>query len=455
MNVETKPKLGSAPIVTYRDLLDQESRPVPELLDPATRDLGTAPIPASRYTSREFFEREVDKVWMRTWQYACREREIPASGDTHLYELAGRHVMIVRQRNDSIKAFKNVCRHRGRKLVDHDGCKTRFRCAYHGLTWRLDGELEENPFAWDMPQVDPDNFPLFPVRCESWAGFVFVNFDENATPLLEQMAPMPEHFPRWQIDRSYKAAHVGKIAQANWKVCAEAFIEGHHVICTHPEYNLFSGYDSTQTDILSDHVTRFLSPVGLTPGPFLNLNIDDAKRVDLMLAAGNRAFEKGNEIKLPEGMTARGFSAMALRKTLTDTLGYDLSDVCDAEILDGLAYDFFPAFHLWGGFKPKISYRFRPIDENTTFFEVMLFAIAPKDAEIPPEAKLRMLRDDETFADAPELGALAGVYVQDYSNMKPLQDGLRTLGDEPIHFTKYLEARCRNLHRMIDEYMAR
>jgi phenylpropionate dioxygenase-like ring-hydroxylating dioxygenase large terminal subunit len=455
MNVQSKLKAAGPPVVTYAGLLQRDPKPAPPFFAPATRDLGTESISAARYTSPEFFRLEAEKMWLRTWQYACREREIPDAGDTHLYDLLGNHVIIVRQRDGSIKAFKNVCRHRGRKLVDHGGCKASYRCAYHGLTWGIDGALQENPFAWDMPQLSGEDIPLIPVRCESWAGFVFVNFDDRATPLLEQLAPMPEHFAHWKIDRCYKAAHVGRVAKANWKVCAEAFIEGHHVICTHPEYNLYSGWDSTQTDILSDHVTRFLSPVGLTPGPFLDRGIDDAKRVELMLASGNRAFEQGKKIEIPDGMDSRSFSAATLRKTLEAQLGYDLSDICDADILDGAAYDFFPAFHLWGGFKPKISYRFRPIDVQTTLMEVMFFAIAPKERDLPPEAEMLMLKEDQKWTEAAQLGALGPVYEQDFSNMAPLQQGLQTLGDGPVNFTKYLEARCRNLHRMVDAYIAR
>jgi hypothetical protein len=140
---------------------------------------------------------------------------------------------------------------------------------------------------------------------------------------------------------------------------------------------------------------------------------------------------------------------------LQQRLGYDLSQVSDAEILDGIAYDFFPNFHLWGGFKDKIAYRFRPIDHETTLFEVMLFAITPKGSPKPAPANLRMLEKDEAWSVATELGALAGVYDQDESNMAPVQEGLRTLGEGSIQFSKYLESRCRNLHRMVDVYMAR
>jgi phenylpropionate dioxygenase-like ring-hydroxylating dioxygenase large terminal subunit len=455
MTVHQKLVLGKAPIVSYQELLALDPRPSPAFYAPMTRDLGTEPIPASRYTSPEFFAKEVEKVWMKTWQLACRDEDIPEIGDTHVYELLGQQILVVRQNDGTVQAFKNICRHRGRKLVNASGCKSSFRCPYHGLTWGLDGKLIENPFAWDFPQLTPDDIPLFDIRCESWGGFIFINFDNDAAPLLEVIAPMPEHFEHWKIDNCYKSAHVAKIANANWKVCAEAFLEAHHVICTHPEYNLFSGYDSGQHDVLSDHVTRFLEPAGVTPGPFLDRGIDDERRLMLMLAAGNRAFDKSKKVELPEGMSARTFAANSVRKMIGERTGYDFSEHSDADMLDGQGYDIFPNFHLWGGFKDKISYRFRPISHDRTLMEVFLFTLAPKDGPRPKPAEMRMLSEDENWAGIPELGALAAVYDQDYSNMGPVQEGLTSLGEEPIHFSQYLEVRCRNLHRMVDEYMKR
>jgi phenylpropionate dioxygenase-like ring-hydroxylating dioxygenase large terminal subunit len=453
VNVERKLTMGTAPVMSYQALLRTDPRPSPAFYAPVHRDLGTEPIPANNYTSPGFFAREVEKVWMKTWQFACRDEEIPNAGDTHVYELLGKAVILVRQHDGAIRAFMNVCRHRGRKLVGSSGCNRTFRCAYHGLTWGLDGRLIENPFAWDFPQIGADDIPLLSVRCESWAGFIFVNFDDAAPPLLEVIAPMPEHFAHWKIENCYKSVHVGKIAHANWKVCAEAFLEPHHVICTHPEYNLFSGYDSSQHDVLSDHVTRFMAPTGITPGPFLDRGIDDDRRVQLMLAAGNRAFDASQKIDRPAGMTARAFAAESVRQMVNARTGYDLGECSDADVLDGLAYDIFPNFHLWGGFKDKISYRFRPLSHDRTLMEVFLFSLAPKDGPKPQPASLRMLGEDEKWTDAPELGALAPVYDQDYSNMAPLQQGLEALGDEVLHFSRYLEIRCRNLHRMVDHYL--
>jgi nitrite reductase/ring-hydroxylating ferredoxin subunit len=456
MATASKAILGSTPPRTYQDILAQDSTPVPAILRSAPRDFGTEPVAASRYTSAEFFKREIEGVWLKTWQFACVQDEIPSPGDTYVYELLNRTVLVVRQADGGLKAFMNVCLHRGRKLVTAGGCKTEFRCPYHAFTWNTDGTFRENPFAWDFPQIDPKAFNLLEVRVETWAGFVFINFDLNAEPLLQQMAPMPEHFERWRIADCYKSAHVAKVMPANWKVCVEAFIETHHVLATHPQYDAFTGHDFSQLDILSDHVSRFLSPSVIAPNTSMG-SIDDARLFDIMMSAGARSVESVAKVSLPAGMSARAFTAQLSRQGLEQRTGYDLSDISDAEILDGIGYDFFPNFHLWGGFKDKICYRFRPwgVDHEHTLLETMLFALPPKDAPRPAPAKMRLLEAGEAWSGATELGALAGVYDQDESNMGPVQEGLRTLGEGSIQFSKYLEARCRNLHHMIDVYMAR
>lgn len=450
-------KFGDTPVLSYQDILAQDTHPVPPLMGSVTRDLGTGPVPASNYTSAEFFKREVEKVWLKTWQFACLEDDIPAPGDTHVYELVNRSVLIVRQENGGIKAFLNVCLHRGRKLVTANSCKQQFRCPYHGFTWNTDGSFKENPFAWDFPQLKDKDFGLHEVRAETWAGFIFINFDLNAEPLLKQLAPMPEHFTRWRIEECYKSAHVAKIVPVNWKACAEAFIETHHVLATHPQYDSFTGYDFSQYDILSDHVSRFMSPSAMAPATAMG-SIDDARVFQIMMSAGARSIENVHaNPTLPPGMTSRTYAANASRDMLTKRFGYDLEHISDAEILDGIAYDFFPNFHLWGGFKDKITYRFRPVglDHEKTLLEVMLFAITPKGQPKPKPAPIHWLADGEQWSTCTELAALAGVYDQDESNMGPVQEGLRTLGDGDVQFSKYMESRCRNLHHMIDVYMAR
>src|ERR1019366_8665982 len=98
-------------------------------------------------------------------------------------------VIVTRQPDGSLKAFQNVCLHRGRKLVTAGGCKQQFRCPYHGFTWNTDGSFKENPFGWDFPQIDPNNFSLPEIRLETWGGFVFISFDKDVRPLLELLDP--------------------------------------------------------------------------------------------------------------------------------------------------------------------------------------------------------------------------------------------------------------------------
>lgn len=454
---EASARTAAMPGESYQDILDRDSRPVPALLrENRPGDLGTAPVPARRYTSRDFFEREVEKVWLKTWQYACREEEIPNTGDTHVFELLDRSVILIRQHDGAVRAFRNVCLHRGRKLVTRSECRNQLRCPYHGMTWNIDGSFRTNPFAWDFPQIDESRFSLPEIRSESWAGFIFVNFDDDAPPLLEQLAPMPEHFRHWRIDDCYKAAHVAKVAPANWKVCAEAFLETLHVLTTHPQTLAFTALETSQCDLLSDHVTRFMTAIGVTGSHWPDPSTSEEVKLRRMLGVRLGKAAEGDAALLAGEQTARAFAADFGRRTLEEEIGGDFSSACDADVLDSISYDFFPNFHLWGGLRQKICYRFRPVglDHEATLVEVMLYKIAPVGQERPEPAALRVLGDDEPWASATELNYLAGIYDQDQSNFGAVQEGLRALADGEVHFSRYAEMRCRNLHRMIDRYMA-
>lgn len=452
--------IAHAPGMTYQQVLDLDTaHEIPAALRFKNEvDLGVEPYRADRYTSLEFFRREVESVWLKAWQYACRAEEIPSPGDTYIYDNVGHSLLVTRQRDGSIRAFRNVCLHRGRKLATASGCRTQFRCPYHGLTWNTDGSFKENPFAWDFPQIDPDDFPLPEAQVNIWEGFVFVNWDGDAPPLIGLMGAMPEHFQHWRIQDCYKAAHVAKVIPANWKAVQEAFFEGAHVATTHPQILSFNPCEISQYDMLSDHVTRFAGPNGMTGSLWTGPELSEEQRIANMLKSGSRVGKPGMsmEFKLKSGETTRNFMADLGRKALQEQTGYDFSDACDSDILDSFSYDIFPNFHLWGAFTQKICYRFRPdgTSPDRTLFEVMLFKIKPKGSDPGPEP-MRMLAPDQPWASATELGYLAGVFDQDESNLGPVQAGLHDLGEGVIRFSRYQEMRCRNLHRMIDAYMAR
>lgn len=185
--------LGTETAPNFRDLAAHDSKPVPAFLtEESSPDLGAVHIPAERYTSVDIHRREVDEVWKKTWQVACREEEIPEVGDHFVYNVASLSFLIVRTDVDAFKAYWNVCMHRGRQLVDGSGkgaCQ--FKCGYHAWVWNLDGGLKYFPGKWDFPDVSGTSHDLREVKIDRWGGFLFINPDPQAGPLADHLGKMP------------------------------------------------------------------------------------------------------------------------------------------------------------------------------------------------------------------------------------------------------------------------
>ena len=149
--------------------------------------------------------------------------------------------VVIRTRSGAIKAYRNACLHRGRRLKDYDGHCSELRCPFHGFAWALDGALQDVPARWDFPHVDDEEFRLPEARVDTWAGFVFINPDPVAEPLAAFVADLAEQFSGWDLARYYKEAHVARIINANWKIAQEAFCEAFHVNATHPQIMPYLG----------------------------------------------------------------------------------------------------------------------------------------------------------------------------------------------------------------------
>ena len=203
-----------SPGLTFQDLLDADTHPVPDVLRlESPRYFGSEDVPIERYTSRDWHRREVDQLWSRVWQFACREEHIPEPGDYIVYDIAEKSYLVVRQADGSIKSFPNACLHRGRQLKEYDGRCSEIRCAFHGFAWDLAGNLADVPAAWDFPHVDqrPDDFTLPECAVGTWAGFVFINPDPNAAPLEDHLGEIVEQFEVWDLGNRYVEAHVSRV----------------------------------------------------------------------------------------------------------------------------------------------------------------------------------------------------------------------------------------------------
>jgi nitrite reductase/ring-hydroxylating ferredoxin subunit len=443
---------------TYEDILNRDSRPVPGYLrEGRVPDVGVQPVAASRYFDRAFFEKEARFMWSRIWHMACREEDIPAVGDHHLYEVLGKSLIVVRTSPTEVKALYNSCLHRGRKLVTHNGCKNEFKCPYHGFTWHADGRFKENPIAWDFPQWKDREMSLPEARVDRWGGFIFVNFDSNAKPLADFIAPLAADFERFDWEDRTRTLWIQKKVRCNWKVLTEAFMESHHSFTTHPQILGSLGDANSQYDLPNDYVSRHFSASGVS-SPFLP-PASEQEVVDFMLGRRRHPIaDADKEHQLSDGDTARRYMADLTRRGLTETLGYDYADAADAEMLDALLYNLFPNLSFWAGHGTKLTYRWRPngLDPETSIMDIMMHGRWPKDQPRPKPAAAIELDFDETVSSIglPGLEALAAVFDQDFSNLPHVHEGLRATGTGEVHFGRYSEMRIRHLHHMIDRYIA-
>jgi phenylpropionate dioxygenase-like ring-hydroxylating dioxygenase large terminal subunit len=383
----TEPRLARSPGLSYQQLLDTDTHPVPDVLRlESPRYLGSEDIPKERYTSREWHRREVERLWKRVWQFACREEHIPLPGDYIVYDIAELSFIVMRTQTGEIKAYPNACLHRGRRLKDYDGHCSEMRCPFHGFAWRLDGSLQDIPAAWDFPHVDqrPDDFHLPECKVGTWAGFVFINPDPNAQPLEEFVGGLADQFAIWDLEHRYVEAHVRKVIRANWKITQEAFCEAYHVSGTHPQILPYLGDTNSQVDIW-DTYSRVITPGG-TPSPQLGWKPTEEEMLRAMLDV---RVDQETPLTLAEGQTARAAAAAAARERWRPIVGDRVDGMSDAEMMDSLDYTLFPNFHPWGAFN-RIVYRFRPNgdDHRSSIMEVLF--LSPYKGDRPPPAPVHV-----------------------------------------------------------------
>ena len=154
--------LAGRPRPSVQEVLAGDVVPAPATMlgESPAQDLGDGDLSIERYWSKAWHDQEVEKVWRRTWQLACRLEEIPNVGDHILYEIVHDSLIVVRTAPDTVRAYVNACLHRGTQLRTEGGCVNKFRCPFHGFTWSLEGRLTDIPSAWDFPHIDRADFNL-------------------------------------------------------------------------------------------------------------------------------------------------------------------------------------------------------------------------------------------------------------------------------------------------------
>lgn len=444
---------------TFRSLAQRDSKPVEAcLLEENAPFLGDAPIPAFHYTSHDYHRDEVEQIWKKSWQVVCREEEIPAVGDHFIYNVAGMSYIVVRTGEGAFKTFKNICLHRGRRLVDGSGCgASHFKCAYHAWTWSIDGELAWFPGKWDFPGVKDGSHDLPQVQTSTWGGFIFINPDLDAKPLADHIGQMAQHFAAWPLDRRFSIWHVRKTIRANWKVAMEAFLEGYHLMMTHPQALPSVAEHGTQYDVWQDGKSAYSRSI--TPAAVPSYHAKDSTPLDAIkdMWALLNGLRMDDAPPLPENIKDRGSLAQWRREALGAMTGADYSGLSDVMMLDSIQYWLFPNFCPWLGEGLPLSYLFRPDTDSpdTCYMDAWMLVRAPDDSPAPPAAKLIELGPDDPFE--PHIGAMGNIFDQDDFNMPKVQDGMKSWPDElpGVTLGQYQEIRIRMLHNMVEKWLGR
>jgi Rieske 2Fe-2S family protein len=233
--------------------------------DTAETAAGSALTPRF-YTDPALLGPEQELIFERTWQLAGHVGSLPRPGAYLTARAGNQPVLVVRDEDGALRAYRNVCRHRGSRLLSGSGqCKAAIRCRYHGWTYRLDGTLIGVPEGLSFEHgVDKSTLGLMPVRVEELCGLVFVNLDAGATPLADLVGDLPQRLAPYRLGTLESFNSGGGTQPANWKVVADNYIEGYHIPIAHPGLMRMLNYKHYDVEV-NDHYIWFEAPLRAKP----------------------------------------------------------------------------------------------------------------------------------------------------------------------------------------------
>jgi glycine betaine catabolism A len=213
---------------------------------------GQRTLPGEYYTSPEISATERDRIFLRRWLCVGRAAELASPGDFVQRSIGGESVIVVRGQDGVIRAFYNVCRHRGTRLCEAERGRLSetIQCPYHAWTYTLDGALIGAPHMSEVVGFDKRDYPLHPVAVDAWEGFLFMSLARVPDPFAEAFAPLHGRFSRFQLPRLRSARRIDYDVQANWKLVFQNFSECLHCPVIHPALAQLTPYTSGANDLV-------------------------------------------------------------------------------------------------------------------------------------------------------------------------------------------------------------
>jgi choline monooxygenase len=215
------------------------------LVENAGRDFGMAEtLPPAVYHDPGIHDLELEKIFRRDWICLGRLAEIPAPGDYLCRDIAASPVIVVRQKDGSVKALANICAHRATRLLECDGHVSRISCPYHSWTYAIDGQLIGAPFMQDTPGFDIARYRLKELACDTWEGFIYVSLDANAQSLATRLGALTDLVGDFRMADYVPVFSQVDTWDANWKCLVENYMDAYHIHRVHK--NSFGKYGASE-----------------------------------------------------------------------------------------------------------------------------------------------------------------------------------------------------------------
>jgi phenylpropionate dioxygenase-like ring-hydroxylating dioxygenase large terminal subunit len=411
------------------------------MTDPAHTPRGPDLIPRDRYISEAFMRLEWDHMWTRTWLLAGRTADLREPGDFFTFEIGVESILVVRDAPGSIRAYYNVCQHRGTQLsTEHSGHVECVRCPYHGWEWHLDGRLKRITDASAFPKgTAASELSLRAVACSEWAGFVWIHMDPNAAPLMESLGTLAPALQPYLLDQHALVRDVTIEWDCNWKVCMDNSNETYHVQSIHPQLLDLLDDVNTRPEIHGDH-SCFSVRIG-APSDRIGPTDEPPKELGRLM----QKYGLSPDAFRGSISGVRPAIQRALREQLRQD-GIDYPALSDDQLIDNCHVHIFPHAMLNIMLPGYWLFRVRPhaTDPQRMYFDFQEYTRIARGRPVPPRPRHTRHRHGEISLDT--------VLDQDASIMPLVQRGLRSRGCPPLRLGAQ-ESRLRHMHEVLERYI--
>jgi len=193
---------------------------------------------ADAYTQKHWFDVDTQHILMKTWQWVCHREKVREHGTYITTQIAGQPIAIVRDREGTLRAFYNVCKHRAHQLLTGEGATSMIVCPYHAWSYKLNGKLHGAPHSSNLGSFNTDDICLDEIQVEEFCGFVFVNLDPQAASLASQSGSLESEILHWapDVDQLTFGHRLNYSIKSNWKNVVDNFLECYHCPVAHKDF---------------------------------------------------------------------------------------------------------------------------------------------------------------------------------------------------------------------------